>query len=184
MNVIDKTKKQSADDFYNFVKPALEKNCGAQVVSLEKMQGKLPLMLDREFSTDALFIKNGKMFGLSSRIQHGKNWQTFSIRAKRDSGTKSEFEKHSDAIKKQTYLPELTSQAYFTGAAFTVALVRTKDILDYIKRHNPTPIHTGKDEIGQAAFYPVSWQDFQAKGYHLKLIHENKKSVLHDGVDL
>lgn len=177
MSKIDTDKKQSADDFNNLVKPAIEKHCGAKIIHLEKLNGALPLMLDRHFSTDALYIKDGKMFGLSSRIQRGKNWRTFSIRAGRDSKTKTEFEKHSDAIANDDYLPEITLQAYIVGDDLTVGLAHTVDVVDFIKKYKPQPIHTSKGEVGQAEFYPVSWQDFQSKGYRLKIIHENKKSA-------
>lgn len=173
--IVDSDKKQSADDFNNLVKPAIEKYCDAKIIHTENLRGKLPLMLDREFSTDALYIKDGKMFGVSSRIQRGKNWRTFSIRSGRDSKNKTEFEKHSDAIANDDYLPEITLQAYIVDDDFTIGMARTVDVVDYITKYKPRPIHTGKAEVGQAEFYPVSWQDFQNKGYRLKIIHENKK---------
>lgn len=178
MNEIDADKKQSADDFNNIVKPVIEKYCDAKIIHLEKLQGKLPLMLDHYFSTDALYIKDGKMFGVSSRIQRGKNYYGFSSRAERDSKTKTELQKHSDAIANDDYLPEITLQAYIVGDDLTIGMARTVDVVDYITKYKPRPIHTGKAEVGQATFYPVSWQDFQSKGYRLKIIHENKKSAI------
>ena len=178
LQIVDSDKKQSADDFNNLVKPAIEKHCDAQIIHLEKLNGALPLMLDREFSTDAICIKGGKMLGLSSRIQRGKNWQTFSIRAGRDSKKKTEFEKHLDAIKNKKYLPEITTQAFITDDDLIIGIARTIDVIDFITKYKPIPKHTGKSEVGQATFYPVSWQDFQNKGYRLKIIHENKKAVI------
>lgn len=176
LKAIDSDKKQSADDFENLVKPVIEKHCAAEIIHLEKLQGKLPLMLDRHFSTDALYIKGGKMFGLSSRIQRGKNYYGFSSRAVRDSKTKTEFEKHSDAIANDDYLPEITIQAYIVGDDLTVGLANTADVVDFIKKYKPRPIHTSKGKVGQAEFYPVSWQNFKKKGYHLKIIHEKIKT--------
>lgn len=174
--IIDSDKKQSADDFEKIVSPVIEKYCGATIIHLEKLQGKLPLMLDRHFSTDALYIKGGKMFGVSSRIQRGKNYYGFSSRAERDSKNKTELQKHSDAIANDDYLPEITLQAYIVGDDLTVGLANTVDVVDFIKKYKPQPKHTRKGKVGQAEFYPVSWQDFKKKGYHLKIIHEKIKT--------
>lgn len=178
MSKIDVDKKQSADDFYNLIRPAIEKYFGANIIHLEKLDGKLPLMLDRFFSTDALCIKGGKMVGLSSRIQRGRNWNGFTIRAGRDSKTKTEFEKLSDAITNNKYLPEIISQTYITDDDLIIGVARTADVIDYITKFKPKLIHTCKKEVGQADFYPVAWQDFKSKGYRLKIIHENKKSAI------
>lgn len=178
MSKIDIDKKQSASDFNNLVKPAIEKHCDATIIHLENLGGKLPLMLDRFFSTDALFIKGGKMFGLSSRIQHGKNWNDFSIRAGRDSKKKTEFEKISTAINEKKYLPEITTQAYITDDELTVGICQTTDLFAYLQKYKPKTVHTTQSEVGQAEFYPVSWQDFKSKGYRLKIIQEKiKKST-------
>ncbi len=176
LQIIDSDKTQSADDFEKIVLPVLEKHCGAEIIHTEKLRGELPLMLDRYFSTDALYIKNGKMFGLSSRIQRGINWRDFSIRAGRDSKNQTEFEKHSDAIKKKKYLPEITTQSFISDDDLTIGIAQTADVIDYIEKYKPTPIHTRKGEVGQAIFYPVSWQDFKQKGYRLKIIHEKIKN--------
>ena len=175
-NQIDADKKQSADDFEKIVLPVIEKYCGAKIIHTENLRGKLPLMLDHYFSTDALYIKDGKMFGVSSRIQRGKNYYGFSSRAERDSKTKTELQKHSDAIANDDYLPEITIQAYIDGDDLTVGLANTVDVVDFIKKYKPQPKHTSKSKVGQATFYPVSWRDMQQKGYHLKIIHEKIKN--------
>lgn len=173
----DADKKQAAEDFQKIVAPALEKHCGAEVISLENLRGKLPLMLDQQFSTDALYIKNGRMYGLTSRIQRGSNWGTFTIRAVRDTGARTELQKHLAAIKKGSYLPELTSQSYINGTEITIGIARTADILDYIKKNKTQAKHTKPTLDGQAEFLCVSWHDMQQKGYPLKIINETKKSA-------
>lgn len=177
MKTTDADKKQSAEDFQKFVAPAIEKYCDAKVISLENLRGKLPLMLDQQFSTDALYIKNGAMCGLTSRIQRGKNWRTFTIRAVRDNLRKTELQKHSDAMKNGEYLPELTTQTYINDTEITIGIARTADILDYIKKNKTQAKHTNNTLDGQATFLCVSWDDMQQKKYKITIICEKIKSA-------
>lgn len=176
MKTVDTDKRQSADDFNNFVKPAIEKNCAAQIISLENLGGKLPLMLDRQFSTDALYLKGDKMYGVSSRVQRNQNWQTFTIRAERDSNARTELQKHSDALAKGEYLPEITVQTYINDGEITIGIAWTADILDYIKKNKTQAKHTNNSLDGQATFLCVSWYDMQQKKYKLTIIHEKIKT--------
>jgi hypothetical protein len=52
-----------------------------------------------------------------SRIQTGVNYKTFTIRNKRKSGARTEYEKRKIAIEKGYLYPYLTVQAYVTDSA-------------------------------------------------------------------
>lgn len=176
MKTTDKDKRQSADDFQKMIAPVIEKHCGATVIPIENLRGKLPLMLDRQFSTDALYFKGDKMYGVSSRVQRNQNWQTFTIRAERDTGKKTELQKHSDAFAKGAYLPEITVQTYINNGEITIGIAWTADILDYIKKNKTQAKHTNNSLDGQATFLCVSWYDMQQKKYKLTIIREKIKT--------
>lgn len=103
--------------------------------------------------------------GIANRIQYNANYKTFTIRKNRDSGTKTEFEKRTFAIKNEFLYPVLTLQGYFDTAnekILSYAITYTKDILDMINLDLYSIRKTGFKQIGQAEFYVVSWRDMKA----------------------
>lgn len=111
--------------------------------------------------------------GVANRIQFtNKNWRTFTVRKSRSSKAKTEYEKRSEAIKNEWLYPILTIQGYFDEQKNIVlgfAVAKTADILwmidngfCYIKR-------TGVDQVGQAVFYVVKWDE---------MIDKNKSIII------
>jgi len=110
--------------------------------------------------------------GVALRIQTGdKDWHTFTIRATRDNGVKTEFEKRSYAIEHGFLYPYLTVQAYITkdNKLVSFAVAKTKDIIDMIKTGHATMRHTGQEQIGQASFYIIDWYDMKKCGYKIAI---------------
>lgn len=109
--------------------------------------------------------------GVALRVQTGPtNWHTFTIRNKRDSGAKTEYEKRKYAIEHHYLYPYLTIQAYFNQVDETplaYAIARTQDIIEFIDRGLAIKRHTGKDQIGQAEFYVVDWYKMRQAGYKI-----------------
>jgi hypothetical protein len=107
--------------------------------------------------------ENG-MRGIALRIQTtSKNWHTFTIRNKRDSGAKTEYEKRKNAINNNYIYPYLTIQAYINNENRPVswAVARTADIIKMIDGGHCNTKHTGLNQIGQAEFYVVDWYDMK-----------------------
>lgn len=133
--------------------------------------------LDTSCGTDYFVVhESGSTHAVGSRFQEdarqgGRKWETFTIRASRDSGAKTEYEKLVTAIKRDTQRPQLTMQGYIgeDGKIDRMAVARTKDIIDYIQKVKPEMKHTGADQNGQAWFYPIEWEDFKEHGYPIKI---------------
>jgi hypothetical protein len=108
--------------------------------------------------------------GLASRIQVGdKDWRTFTIRDKRSSGTKTEYEKRKYAIENNYLYPYLTMQAYITkdNKIISFAVARTVDIIEMIDKGMAYIDHTKKEQKGQASFHVIKWEDVKNAGYKI-----------------
>lgn len=106
--------------------------------------------------------------GVANRIQFGpKNWRTFTIRKSRASGAKTEYEKRKYAIDNEWLYPILAIQGYFDeekNIAIGFAVAKTVDILWMIDNDRCYTNNTGKNQVGQAEFYVVNWDDMKREG--------------------
>ena len=127
-------------------------------------------LLDTLAGIDVWYINrlNG-MRGIASRIQTGVNYKTFTIRNKRETGARTEYEKRKIAIEKGYLYPYLTAQAYVTkdNKLMSFAIARTEDIINAIDRGLCYKRHTNSNQIGQAEFYVVRWYDMKNAGYEI-----------------
>ncbi len=80
--------------------------------SVESSDNEILLLLDKYAGIDLVVLKDGNIKGVASRVQWGHNWDTFTIRSKRHTGTKTEYEKRVDAINNGHLYPALTMQIY------------------------------------------------------------------------
>jgi len=71
--------------------------------------------LDQYSGIDLIGKKNDNLMTIASRIQWDKNYKTFTIRYKRTSGAKTEYDKRIEAIEKGYLYPGWTLQAYMKG---------------------------------------------------------------------
>lgn len=156
--------ENSKSDFWQSVQPILEQLLHpCKIILMESRQDSLAKYLDVYCGIDAFIIshKDKNVTPLASRIQKDKDYQTFTVRNKRDSGTTTEYFKLLKAEQKQTLRPILTLQAYVgDGKLLSMALAQTSDILDYIKKGYAYTKHTSEDEIGGAEFFTVAWDKF------------------------
>ena len=123
---------------------------------------------------DAYRADVGEMRGIASRIQFTKkgypSFDTFSVRASRDSGALTEYAKRKHAIKTGALYPYYTLQAYIGDSETVVGICKTKDLLDYIDKYNPPMRHTGASQIGGAGFYVCKWAEMKEKGYPVLIL--------------
>lgn len=160
---------------------------GGDIKIVEGDDNEICLMLDQTCGTDYFqaYGKNdgqmdGLVWGIGSRFQ--KTWHncqpfnTFTIRRSRESGAKTEFEKREYAMKHGGIYPYLTMHGYYdeqTGEILSLAIARTKDIWDFIKQGHAKERHTGDNQIGQATFYFIGWDDFKKRGYDIKIYQKS-----------
>lgn len=117
-------------------------------------------------------VENEGIKGIASRIQWGeKAWNTFTIRKSRSSGAKTEYEKRLYAIETNEWIyPYYTIQAYIserrTGRLISMAITKTVDIFDIIKKGNYIEKINKQDNN---VFMIVSWEEMKQHNYKIKI---------------
>lgn len=164
----DTTRAQYA--LQHIVMPTVLGGTRAQWYSTEAGDNPLLRRLDMSAGID-LFIENsdGHISGVSSRIQvigTGKPYDTFTVRAERDSGAKTEYEKRLQAIQHGYLYPRLMMQAYITnwrGELISAAVANTEDVIRFIEAGNADTRRTTNAE-----FYVVPWSDLKEAGARVR----------------
>lgn len=178
MSWIDKL-ENSNRAFVNLVWPVIKKSCGDGDIK------PVEIIKDNDIAKDLdvlcgidiwQTIQDKGSRGIASRVQFGdKNWKTFTIRKKRLSGYKTEYQKRLEAINGSFIYPYLTCQAYVSKdetKLFGCAVAKTTNIYKaiedgkFIHRVNPEDL-TGfiavrfDDVIGAKIF------DFDSDVHHV-----------------
>jgi len=86
-----------------------------ELISTEDQETLICKWLDQYSGIDLIGKKNDNLMTMACRIQWDKNYKTFTIRYKRTSGAKTEYEKRIEAIEKGYLYPGWTMQAYMNG---------------------------------------------------------------------
>lgn len=177
-NSCKKRLSDSVFDFERLIKPKLVESqiIKGDVISVELATAEkykdLITLFDTLAGIDAWIInKKTGIQGLASRIQWGKDWQTFTVRYKLPSGNETEYHKRLRALKTGEYLyPEYTLQAYIseprTGYLRSLAIVKTIHIFDMIEAGICWEMPNSKDGN---IFLCVKWKKMQDKGYPIEI---------------
>lgn len=133
--------KQSSRDFLAHVWPVIQQKCGGGEIKPVEVfaDNDLAHDLDVLCGIDVWQTVSGEgARGIASRVQPtSKNWQTFTVRRRRFSGAKTEYQKRLDAINSngRFIYPYLTCQAYVDGhGVIGLGLARTVDIYAVIEQ--------------------------------------------------
>ena len=149
--------------FVDKVWPVIRKRCGGgEIKPVEIMPDIISRDLDMLCGIDVWHTVPGAgARGIASRVQRGgRNWGSFTIRYKRASGAKTEYEKRLEAIKTGQYIyPYLTCQAYFDkdkliggGFAKTIDIFNAIDLTNTNKSDNEFLIIPFKNVVGVKVF--------------------------------
>lgn len=138
---------------------------GGRFYNIENSDNDMLQMLDKYSGIDMVREhKNNQLSGVALRIQYGQNYRTFTIRKKRWTGTKTEYEKRVEAIQNGYFYPRETIQAYFTTRnnpeLIGFAYVLTKDLYQFIDEY-PDRVYTN---FSDNEFYYVRWDDLRTAG--------------------
>lgn len=150
---------------------------GAQIVPIEGREDDAPKLLDRLAGIDGLIVNvNGTIDFYSSRVQIGKNYESFSLRRSRATGTKTEFVKLKQARRTGGAMPSITVQTFVDSdeKSATVGIAPTLDVLDYAE-HNP-------DEFlgtANATFFVVPWRELA----HVKIYRVDASGYVEEITD-
>jgi ribosomal protein L21E len=163
--------KDANADFSGFKKELLS-YMGGDLVNIETNDSQLANMFDQYSGIDAFQVVDKQLRGVAIRVQWGNAWNTFTIRYKRASGAKTEYQKRSEAIlNNKGYLyPYLTIQAYLdkrgnTGEILSCCVIKTEDLYKYLFSNMPS-LKTRKCPEGNEFLYV----DFDELKKHTKNI--------------
>ena len=175
---VDKDLRKSAKDFKLVVWPKVKHWFGeGDLTPVEAVtESGMAQMLDMYSGIDAWYIeKETGIRGIGSRVQWGKKrWNTFTIRKKRDSGTRTEYAKLINAIENDWLYPYWFIQAYINnGELLTAGLAKTSDIINYIKTNPSCPTRLAPN----AVFYYVDWIKFE-ENYFINTYPEKEKQII------
>ena len=163
----DAAMADSTDCFRRLIeKPLLKILGGGRIIMVEGVEGEIAKTLDLQAGIDALHDHpRFGVNGLAIRTQIGANYETFTIRYRRESGGRTEFEKRLHALRHDKLTPKLTVQCYVdpTGEKLLAgAVARTEDLYACIDRGKYRMLATGSDQIGRASFYAIDWDDVRS----------------------
>jgi hypothetical protein len=149
-------------------------NQGEKIISVENSDNKIISLFDQYSGIDAIQITKDKQIRtMAIRVQFGNAWNTFTIRFKRHTGTKTEYEKRLDAIQNEKLYPNLTLQCYLSldfKEILSYGLIFTKDLYKQIQDKPDIVDYRSAAEDGNVFLF-VSFYDLDKI-----LIYENSKS--------
>lgn len=146
---VDAGVAKSANTFDRFVAPALKVAFGAKVIhSTERHENELAKVLDYSGIDGVLVDKHGWTLSFSSRVQFGKNYESFSIRRSRPNGTPTEFDKLKNQLSMK---PACHVHSFIADDEKTavVAITPTIELIKYIDK-NP---HQWRSTANGETFY-------------------------------
>lgn len=180
----------SANDFVNIVWPSINSKIdGGELIPAEQLfDMKFFNLVDMHSGIDAFqFSTQHGIRTLASRIQWGSTpWNTFTIRYKRASGTKTEYEKRIKAIlgNEGWLYPYYTVHAYInkrylfktddkiTKKLLSVAIVKTKElylrVYENVKSNEwDEVIYIRKNRQDGNEFLVVDWDEYKSEGWDI-----------------
>jgi hypothetical protein len=155
--------KDSIEAFYAVQHTVVPLLLSGDVHSIEMADNEILLMMDAHSGID-LIRKNEKgLQGVAWRAQWGKAYDSFTIRSKRATGSKTELEKRLQAIEDGYFYPAYTMQAYFdkrgSNNCISCAIVETK-LLYRLYLDRPGLF---KKRMSNNEFFYIAWDDMPIK---------------------
>lgn len=148
----------------------LPKLISGKIHCIENTDNEILVLLDRMSGIDYIRQDNNGLQGIAARVQWGKAWNTFTIRAQRYTGSETELEKRLEQIEKGYFYPKFTLQAYFDNRKqnnlLSIAIIKTKDLYNLYKT-KPFLFQNNKSDN---EFIFVKWTEINnlIKQYHGK----------------
>jgi hypothetical protein len=164
---------KSKKSFFDIVRPCFLETFGGVFLQTEGIEHEVAKALDVYASVDALWCaKSSVVYCVSLRVQYGTCYNTFTVRKTRTTGSKTEYEKISDAIKNDTTYPHLSLQAYIKSNMVFGAITRTKNIYECIENGLCMKLVNGQDGNG---FIAVKWDTIKQEGYKIETFSNMKQ---------
>lgn len=139
---------------------------GYTLHSIEDSDNIILQKMDKYSGIDWIAESNKRLVTVAARIQYDTTFRTFTIRTKRRTGAKTEYEKRVEAIKNGFLYPTYTCQAYFdtsTGLLDGGAIMKTVDLFESLeKSYNKSK--------SDNEFVYKSFTDIKEEGYSIKIV--------------
>ena len=108
-------------------------------------------------------------------------YNSFTVRARRFNGAKTEHAKRKAAIEstRGALYPYLTIQAYVTednNELMSAGVCKTADLFDYIDAG-----HSSENETTNASFYTCFWSDMMKAGYKVRIFQNHQLQLTISG---
>jgi hypothetical protein len=137
----------------------LPKVISGRIYTIESDSNQVLMKLDNLCGIDYIRENKHGMQGIAARVQWGNAWNTFTIREKRHTGTKTEYEKRLYQINNGFFYPYFTLQAYFDNRKdnnlLSIGVIKTLDLYEFIE-YNPEKIFRRRSDN---EFIYVKWED-------------------------
>lgn len=149
------------------------------LIPVEGNSNEICKLLDMSCGVDYLMRseKHDFVYGIASRVQYGTNYRTFTVRKERESGALTEFNKRVQAISIGAIYPHYTMQSYIVNDNVAgLAIIKTSDLMDFIKQGYAVQRCTNADKIGQAWFFVCKWDSIKQYGYKVFEFNGSDKS--------
>ena len=118
----------------------LPKIISGKLHTIEEQDNDILMIMDTKSGIDYIREDETGLQGIAARVQWGNNWNTFTIRSRRHTGTKTELEKRREQIQRGYFYPAFTLQAYFDNRRnnnlLSIAIIKTLDLYKFID-NNP-----------------------------------------------
>lgn len=141
--------------------PAIKSSVGGNLISVEGDGGNIAKQIDMNSGIDAFIKYDIGIKSIASRVQKcraSRPWDSFTIRASRNTGAKTEWEKRSSAVMSNDVLyPMITMQSYVcdqTSRFVSACIIKTEYLYKYAEAE------IDKLELRRASnatFYVVYW---------------------------
>jgi hypothetical protein len=141
------------------------------ISSIENTQDGILAMFDQFSGIDWIGkTPENNLYGVAVRVQwvnDSKAWNSFTVRSKRHTGTKTEYEKRIQSIKEGFFYPMFTIQAYIdrkSDKIVSVALVKTVDLYEYMDKYSYEVTSNKSDNE-----FKVVWWNKYKEHYNIKI---------------
>jgi len=139
-------------------KAIIEKYLFGQIYSLELEKNELNELFDKSASTDILLkAKDGLIYGIAMRVNFSNRWyENITIRYRRQTGTKTEYEKTIEAINKNAINSAIGVQIDVDSSNNLIKGViydryklfkHINDNIEYFKKNNLYKVYDGNEMI-------------------------------------
>lgn len=156
----------------------LSKIISGKIYTIESSSDEVLMKLDTMCGIDYIRENKDGMQGIAARVQWGNAWNTFTIREKRHTGNKTEYEKRIYQMNNGFFYPYFTLQAYFDNREnnnlLSIGIIKTLDLYEFIEL-NPDKVNRRKSDN---EFIYVKWIDLG--NIMRKIITDEPKTVLEE----